>query len=133
MKKVIIGVIIGILVMVGIASLLLKFVFGDTQRSADQATRFVQYIANTDTANAYEQFSPKLKDEQDKATFDAAVGRLELDASCELTVLNTKSETSTDEGTTKTVTGQIRCNSKKLNTANFIYGANDRLIGYEIR
>lgn len=133
MKKTIVGILVGVLVVLGIVSLLLTFVFNGTQKSVEQATRFVEYIANTDTANAYEQFSPELKNIQDKATFDTAIGNLRLDASCKLVDVSSKSETSLSDGVKKTITGHVQCGARKLDTAQFVYNGNDALIGYDIR
>lgn len=127
-KKVLIGVgaIVGLLVVVIIA------VVSTTGKERDLATEFVADISNNRIGEAYSQYSDALKDVQDQETLAAQVDTLKLDSSCKLEISGLESGTSTDFGTVKKITGKVKCDSKTIDSAEFTYNGDGKLVGFGI-
>jgi ABC-type Na+ efflux pump permease subunit len=102
---------------------------GERQKAKD----FVDDASAGQTASAYNQFSPKLKQVQDQTTFEAQIASLQLDESCELDIsgIKTSTSTSTSTGSQQEVSGSVVCDDKEL-AARFVY-SEGLLYSYSIK
>lgn len=126
-------VLIGIGAFLGFILVVILVVFLTTGKERSLAEQFVTDISNGRTSDAYSQYSDALKKVQDQSTFEDQVSTLDLDSSCKLQISGVESSTSTTSGTIKSVSGTIKCDSKTLNTAEFKYNGDSKLIGFEIK
>ncbi|MGB3023633.1 MAG: hypothetical protein WBB39_02390 [Candidatus Saccharimonadales bacterium] len=127
-KKIVIGigVFLGLVVVAGLVAYL------TTGKERDLASQFVSDVANSRYSSAYDQFSLELKEVQDQDTFESQLATLSLDTSCKLTVSGVSNTTGTS-GAKKTVTGSVKCDDKSLDTAEFAYNGDSKLVSYRLR
>lgn len=127
--KIVLIVLACIVVLGGIiVAVLLLTTGGDRQKAAD----FVSSISSGDTATAYGQFSPALKEVQSESVFASQIATLGLDDSCELKVSGVESSASTSNGSQVVVDGSVECEDKTFETATFTYRS-EGLYAYSIR
>lgn len=117
-KGLIIGIIVGVAVVVVGIVLAIVFLFQGVMNSGSaEATSFVDHLKNNRLTEAYEYFSPQLREVQDFDTFSAQVGTLGLNPSCEYKASSAEVNAGTS-GNTKETAGRIECDSKAF-TAEF--------------
>ncbi|MCA9330080.1 hypothetical protein KDA11_05500 [Candidatus Saccharibacteria bacterium] len=128
-KKIVL-VVIGVLLLLIVGGGLSAYL--STSKERKLASTFVSDLASGNNSSAYAQFSSALQQAQDEATFNSQVATLQLDSSCRLQISGMETSSSTDTGTVKTVTGSVKCSSKTLTNAKFVYDGNQKLNGYQI-
>lgn len=128
-KKILIGlgIFTGLLLITAIA------VYLSTSKERTLATQFVSAISNGQMSSAYSQYSDALKEVQDETTFETQIRTLQLDTSCKLEISSIGSATSTSSGASKTISGTVKCDTRTLNTAEFTYNSDGKLIQFEIK
>jgi hypothetical protein len=106
-----------VVVIAGVVAAII-FLFQNIMSSGSaEATAFVDDIKNNRLTEAYDRFSPQLKEVQDFKTFSYQIGTLGLDPSCNYKPNSAEINSGTD-GNTKETAGDIECASKSF-TAKF--------------
>jgi len=117
-KGLVIGIIAGVVVLIAAIVVGGIFLFKNIMGAGSaEASAFVSDISNGRLQQAYERFSPQLKEVQDFDTFSYQIGTLGLDPSCEYKADSAEIKAGTS-GNTKETAGNIECNSKSF-TAEF--------------
>jgi len=117
-KGLIIGIIIAVVAVVAVIVLAIVFLFGGIMGAGSaEATSFVNHIKNNRFEEAYEYFSPQLKEVQDFDTFSTTVSALGMNPSCEYKANSAEINAGTS-GNTKETSGRIDCDDRAF-TAEF--------------
>ena len=111
-KGLIIGIIIAAVVVIAGAITGGIFLFrGIMDSGSAEASAFVSEISNNRLEEAYERFSPQLRDVQDFNAFTTQVNTLNLNPSCEYKS-NSAEISAGSSGNTKETSGSINCDNK---------------------
>ena len=129
----IIAAIVAIFVALVVVGVIL--VFTSTSKSVKAANDFTAAFTKKDLDNAYNFFSPELKQEQTLEQFKTAFGNAPFNDSCILKIQNREASTSTSTGSSTNISGSITCGKTSYPTEYTFITSNgsEKLLSYRIK